>query len=564
MKFKLVIDPRTFVARFRTGLTISAAVLPILALFFRPSFVELFVFYLVEAFSFLLFARIDPWLFRSLYPETSLYFPLIARRIFSFKSLEERAGLFQSIMAFPAKRAAYMGVCALFLILPGFAFIFLSWSNAQWVTETFVKCVLLSAIVLTFFMSMTYLESHDRMTRALRAIHTEANWSDLFRSLKIPRSESQLARFENLCLFSIMFFCLCLLIMIHNENGLSKGLSTLEITTVMFSALLMVWQLMYVSRSFMREGMSSLVNYYRNVKYGFGGTGLALSTYPALARFEQALNDAVAKRVASEREMHQWIMAKAEDHRFLSLGRLTGLLMHDLVNPISAIRLRLRNLYKKIPADHLDEIKKIEFGLNSVMEMVLNVRNSIRDQTTHTNSSRFRVAHENAMELVKFVFKSGDEQAFLSRVLIDLDEEWDAVTNIPHIEMTQILVNLYQNSLVNMLQNQVLDARLLISCLKESDDELTLSLIDTGTGLSAEIFQRLTEGPERMPGAGIGLKLTRRLVERYGGALRVAERGKGRGTHFLLTVRRGSSDEFTPVPWLMPANKNGDAPILES
>lgn len=541
----------TFEARTATWLTMAAALLPILALFFKPTLLEFIAFYLIDALAFMLLVRLDVRLFRRYFPESRLFFPKIDSKAFEIKDYRERADLFRNIMDFPSRRAIYIGICSTIKLLPAYIFVFTVWGNAHFTLELHVKGFLVVAFTFSFYMGMSYLDCHDRMTKVLREIHAKADWSELFRSLRIPRAERLLARFENLCLFSILIFCFGLSLLIHNDESIPKWLSTFEITYVMLSALLMGWQLMHASRSFLRNGMDALVDFYRGGEHGFNRTGIALSTYPTLAQFEQALNSAVEKCVASEREIHEWIMQKAEDHRFLSLGRLTGLLMHDLVNPISAIRLRIRALYKKLPLDQVDDVRKIEFGLNNVTEMVVNVRNSIRDQASQLKSSSFRISHENAVQLVKYVFKTADEQSFLSRLTIAVEDDWDALTNIPHIELTQILMNLYQNSLTNMLKNRVYDARLTISKYSESNDFVVLSLVDTGTGLSSETFQLLTEGPERMPGAGIGLKLTRRLLERYGGSLHVIDDAGRRGTHFLLTLKRGNpGEEIESVPWI--------------
>lgn len=530
----------TFDADPKTWITMAFAILPMLALFFKPTFIQFIYLYIIDALAFTILVRIDLKLFRKFFPESRYFFPDIDNEKISSAEFSERVALYKSIMSFPARRSIYLGICSSIKAVPSIAFGFYTWGFS---VLLLAKCILVAAFTFSFYMGMSYLDAHNKMTKVLRDIHAKSNWSDVFRTTRIPRSERPLARFENLCLMSISLFCLGLVILIHGDESIPKWLSTFEMAYVLVLGMLMGYQLVHAGRSFMRNGVDSLTSYYRNVERGYNPAGIPLSTYPALAQFEHAINDAVEKCVESEREINQLMLQKAEDYRFLSLGRLTGLLMHDLINPISAIKYRLWNLSRDVPEYLVDDIKKLEFGINKITEMVVNVRDSIRDQTSRIRTSSFRRAHENAIELVKFTLKSSDERSFVSRIAVDMHGDWDVTTNIPHVEMTQILMNLYLNSMTNMLQHDVQDARIIIARCAESIDDAAISIVDNGTGLSADEFHQLTVNPERIPGAGIGLKLTRRLIERYSGALNISDDWNMRGTQFILTLKKGKTSE---------------------
>ncbi|MCP3141690.1 GAF domain-containing sensor histidine kinase [Pyxidicoccus xibeiensis] len=73
------------------------------------------------------------------------------------------------------------------------------------------------------------------------------------------------------------------------------------------------------------------------------------------------------------------------------------------------------------------------------------------------------------------------------------------------------------------------------------EDRVELSVSDTGTGIAPEVlpvlFDRLLRPPARTPGSGVGLGLsiTRGIVEAHGGTLRVASE-VGQGTTFTFTL----------------------------
>ena len=78
--------------------------------------------------------------------------------------------------------------------------------------------------------------------------------------------------------------------------------------------------------------------------------------------------------------------------------------------------------------------------------------------------------------------------------------------------------------------------------------ELSLSVIDSGIGISAEllphIFELFTQGNRgsSVPGLGIGLSLARRLVEMHGGQIDARSDGPGTGSEFVVRLPLSATD----------------------
>jgi len=78
--------------------------------------------------------------------------------------------------------------------------------------------------------------------------------------------------------------------------------------------------------------------------------------------------------------------------------------------------------------------------------------------------------------------------------------------------------------------------------------ELSLSVIDSGIGISAEllphIFELFTQGDRgsSLPGLGIGLALARRLVEMHGGQIAGRSNGLGKGSEFVIRLPLSATD----------------------
>jgi signal transduction histidine kinase/DNA-binding response OmpR family regulator len=90
----------------------------------------------------------------------------------------------------------------------------------------------------------------------------------------------------------------------------------------------------------------------------------------------------------------------------------------------------------------------------------------------------------------------------------------------------------------------------------EAHGEVRISVVDTGVGIAPEDlgavfeeFRQVGDPRERQSGTGLGLALTRRLVEAHGGRVEVeSERGKGSRFTLVLPAREIKSVPASPAP----------------
>ena len=112
----------------------------------------------------------------------------------------------------------------------------------------------------------------------------------------------------------------------------------------------------------------------------------------------------------------------------------------------------------------------------------------------------------------------------------------------------QIIDNLVGNAVKFTRQGQVdVEARL------DEEGLLTVTVSDTGPGLSPEEcarvferFERATSAESDGEGAGLGLAITKRLVDLMGGSI-VVESEPGRGSRFTVSLPMSASGEGTEV-----------------
>lgn len=104
------------------------------------------------------------------------------------------------------------------------------------------------------------------------------------------------------------------------------------------------------------------------------------------------------------------------------------------------------------------------------------------------------------------------------------------------IRMREVLTNLLNNAV-----SALSDGGLIRILLSRQDDQALVSVIDTGPGIPASelggVFERYRTGDTRQ-GSGIGLALSRELVEAHGGSITIdSVEGEGTAVTMLLPIQ---------------------------
>jgi PAS domain S-box-containing protein len=97
-----------------------------------------------------------------------------------------------------------------------------------------------------------------------------------------------------------------------------------------------------------------------------------------------------------------------------------------------------------------------------------------------------------------------------------------------------------------------------------STTSVSVSFVDSGIGMSSQtlrrIFQPFEQGPEELVrsygGLGLGLAISKSLIESHGGAISAASAGHGTGSTFLITLPKA----FRPAP-AMPGPVSTDSSL---
>jgi signal transduction histidine kinase len=137
----------------------------------------------------------------------------------------------------------------------------------------------------------------------------------------------------------------------------------------------------------------------------------------------------------------------------------------------------------------------------------------------------------------------------------------DAAVLADRTRLKQVLLNLLSNAVKYNRES----GSVVVDCAAISASELRISVQDTGVGMQPEQVQALFQPFNRLgqeggmqEGTGIGLVVTKRLVELMGGSLGVAST-PGAGSRFWVDLRASEAAETPTLPMpLMPSGGERD------
>jgi len=231
--------------------------------------------------------------------------------------------------------------------------------------------------------------------------------------------------------------------------------------------------------------------------------------------------------------------------RLTAMGEMAATLAHELNQPLAAIGNYLKGSRRLLEDSKDPRAATIQDALAKGADQALRAGQIIR-------RLRDFVARGESEKRVERVAKLIEEASALAlvgarergvRVQLAIDPAVDKVI-VDRVQVQQVLVNLIRNAMDAM--QETARRELTLTVIPVGGDMIQLSVADTGPGLSKEVSARLFQPfvTTKPHGMGVGLSISRTIVEAHGGAL-WAEPNEGGGAVFRFTlpsVRESLSD----------------------
>jgi len=140
------------------------------------------------------------------------------------------------------------------------------------------------------------------------------------------------------------------------------------------------------------------------------------------------------------------------------------------------------------------------------------------------------------------------------------------IVNADPTRLAQIITNVLDNAIKFTPSGGSVD----VDVLRE-EQQAILRVTDTGVGIAAEMLSRIFElftqaepAMDRSPGGlGVGLTLTRRLVDMHGGTITAESEGRGRGARFTMRLPVETADTPLLAPEVVRRDRSRSILIVE-
>lgn len=255
--------------------------------------------------------------------------------------------------------------------------------------------------------------------------------------------------------------------------------------------------------------------------------------------FVTICQDITAEKVAEDKlaelRSQMFRLSKAS-----ALGEIANGIAHEINNPLSVIR-AYTNVLRDGTQDaaHLDYLTKIDTTVHRITQIVRSLAAYTRGNTPEPfQRVRLMSLLQESVSLCEMPLRQAHVSVETSLVNLGAEAEIDCRP----VPMTQVLVNLLQNS-IDALEGRS-DAWIRVSA-EELSDDVQLVVEDNGPGIKPEdrarIMQAFYTTKPQHRGTGLGLVISRGIVESHGGSLSLDPTGPY--TRFVARIPKRQGEQ---------------------
>jgi two-component system, LuxR family, sensor kinase FixL len=240
------------------------------------------------------------------------------------------------------------------------------------------------------------------------------------------------------------------------------------------------------------------------------------------------------------RELHQKL---AHAGRVTMLGQLASALAHELSQPLSAIQHNIETAQILLVRDPID-MRLLHEIIDDVLrddrraaDVLKHLRAWLKQGRINREAVRMHELAQDVMALVR-------GEANTKRVAIECAVPGTLpAVHADRVQLSQVLLNLTMNAIEAVTADPGLQRRVSIAAQVGTDGCCEISVSDTGPGIAPDQLDKIFEPfvTAKSEGMGIGLSISRSIVEAHGGKLWAENGALGATFHFTVPLQSAES-----------------------
>ena len=257
-----------------------------------------------------------------------------------------------------------------------------------------------------------------------------------------------------------------------------------------------------------------------------------------------ALDVTEQKKTEERARQHQADLAHAL--RVSTMGEMVATFAHEINQPLAAVVNYARGAMRRLRAGSVapDELVEVFEQLSGQAERASEI---VRRASRFVRTSDLTRVSTDINRLVNRVasLTQADARGKGVAIAFDLAEKLPSV-RVDTLQVEQVVLNLMRNGIEAMADARSPDPTLTIRTAMAGDAALEVAISDRGPGIPDDVADKILEPyfTTKPEGMGMGLSISRTLVEAYGGRLWVTRNDGGGATfHFTLPITEENQED---------------------
>lgn len=288
------------------------------------------------------------------------------------------------------------------------------------------------------------------------------------------------------------------------------------------------WLLIWLIWRFTRP-IDDLLQAERRVAQGDFDVHLRVRHHDEIGSLAETFNEMV-NALKRNRQLEERLR---EVEQAAAMGRLASGIAHEIRNPLNFINLSIDHIRRRFrPANSADH-EPFEQMLDSIKSEIARLNRLVTDFLSYGRPANISPRPLDLRRLVQEVISPLAAQAEAQQVQVVVE----CPTSLPEVQAdAELLTICLSNLIINALQAMPAGGRLTVTVTAQ-DDHVTIAVSDTGVGIAPEQLGKIFEPyySTKETGIGLGLALTRKLVQDQGGTITVHSEAN-RGSTFTITL----------------------------
>lgn len=533
-----------------------AAMCMAIPIIFKPTLYEFFIAcVVVDSLAFLVILKLIAVAFDKTYPESVKFFYGIDHNWFAKLSADDRVRLIEDMMRFPKRYAKFCYFTSFIKATPTYLVIIFYWKHDISNLMQFSLTLGGSVICYFYFYGVTFFGAHQKISRWIEELHSKFNLTREFELVQIPEKPDS-TQFQEIFvqIFIVIFVLVLQGVIVFAQQYTGPMDLAFKLSVIGIMGLMLFTRIWYMGRQVLMKGLVHIFSQMNKVEYNHQ-ISLALNASPLLANFQKNFNRLTMRIALSERKLRSMVFHESEKSRYQTLGEISGLIAHNLSAPLHVIQYCTDELAEDPSPQRKDQlVEQIRLNSNRAVELITSLRARLKNSSETEGVSEYKETHDYILRLLEIQFG----QKIIKKIQFSIDP-FVARTKlaVPRVELMQVLDNLYRNSVRNFLENKIETPKISISIGQLSEEDIEIIICDNGSGLTSREFQEMTDDIPPLTAdlnqnihRSLGLRLTRRLVEMWGGTLTLQNCTQSsaeiNGTKFSLRLKRFHGDKQKP------------------